>query len=90
MKRLLIAALAVMASVALYAQPSGGVKGTVINRNGKQPVENARLVLMQGASEVAVASSAEDGTFFIPELADGMYTLVIEAPDFLETQVGNR
>jgi len=87
MKRLLIAALAVMASVALYAQPSGGVKGTVINRNGKQPVENARLVLMQGASEVAVASSAEDGTFFIPELADGMYTLVIEAPDFLETQV---
>ena len=87
MKRLLIAALAVLASVALYAQPSGGVKGTVVNRNGRQPVENARVVLMQGATELAAVNSAEDGTFFFPELENGMYTLVIDAPDFLQTQV---
>ncbi len=87
MKRILLAFAAILACAALGAQPTGGVKGTVINRNGRQPVENARLVLMQGASEVATTSTAEDGTFFIPELQDGMYTLVIEAPDFLETQV---
>ena len=32
-------------------------------------------------------SQRQDGTFLIPSLADGTYTLVIEAPDFLENQV---
>ena len=88
-KRILLALAALLASAALFAQgvPSGGVKGTVVNRNGRQPVENARLVLMQGASQVAVVTSDQDGNFLIPGLADGMYTLVIEAPDFLESQV---
>ena len=87
MKKLIIATLALLASLALYAQPTGGVKGTVVNRAGRQPVENARIVLMQGATEVSVSNTAEDGTFFFGELEDGMYTLVIEAPEFLETQV---
>ena len=87
-KRLILAVFALFASVALLAQePTGGVKGTVINRNGRQPVENARLVLMQGAAQIATATSAQDGTFLIAGLADGLYTLVIEAPEFLETQV---
>jgi len=87
-KRIILAAAAALASLALFAQaPTGGVKGTVVNRNGRAPVENARLTLMQGAEEVATAISAQDGTFMIPGLADGMYTLVILAPDFLETQV---
>ena len=43
-KRILLALFALAASVALHAQDySGGVKGTVVNRNGRQPVENARL-----------------------------------------------
>ena len=87
-KRIILAFAALLGTVALFAQaPTGGVKGTVVNRNGRQPVEKARLVLMQGASEVATATSAQDGTFLIPNLADGIYTLVIEAPEFLETQV---
>ena len=87
-RRIILALAALLASAALSAQtPTGGVKGTVINRNGRQPVENARLVLMQGAGEVASTVSASDGTFLIPGLRDGVYTLVIEAPDFLETQV---
>ena len=89
MKRLLLAFAALLAAVALSAQedPTGGVKGTVINRNGRQPVEKAKLTLMKGAVEIAVAESAEDGTFEIPALADGMYTLLITAPDFLDNQV---
>ena len=83
-KRILLAFAALACSVALFAQaPTGGVKGTVVNRNGRQPVEKARLVVMQGATQVATASSAQDGTFLIPGLADGIYTLVIEAPEFL-------
>ena len=88
MKRILLALTALLACAALFAQsPTGGVKGTVVDRNGRQPVENARLVLMQGASEIATVASAQDGTFYIAGLPDGMYTLVIEAPDFLENQV---
>ncbi|MBO4625461.1 MAG: TonB-dependent receptor [Bacteroidales bacterium] len=87
-KRLILAFAALLFSVSLLAQePTGGVKGTVINRNGRQPVENARLVLMQGAAQLAQATSDENGNFLIQGLADGIYTLVIEAPEFLETQV---
>ena len=87
-KRIILAFAAALASLTIFAQgPTGGVKGTVINRNGRQPVENARLILKQGAAEIATVSSAQDGSFLIQELEDGMYTLVIEAPEYLESQV---
>ena len=87
-KRIILALAAAFASLALFAQtPTGGIKGTVINRNGRQPVENARLLLKMGAAEIATVTTAEDGTFIIPGLEDGVYILVIEAPEFLETQV---
>ena len=88
MKKIIAILAAVLCTAALFAQDfTGGVKGTVVNRNGRQPIENARLVLLQGAAEVATVMSAADGTFEIPNLEDGMYTLVITAPDFLESQV---
>ncbi len=88
MKKIIAILAAVLCTAALFAQDfTGGVKGTVVNRNGRQPIENARLVLLQGAAEVATVMSAADGTFEILNLEDGMYTLVITAPDFLESQV---
>ena len=87
-KRITLAFAALLASALLSAQaPTGGVKGTVVDRNGRQPVENARLALMSGAGQIATVTTGSDGTFLIPGLADGMYTLVIEAPDFLANQV---
>lgn len=87
-KRILLTSAALFVAIALFAQDfKGGVKGTVVNRNGRQPIENAGLTLMQGAVEIASATSGPDGTFFIGNLADGMYTLVITAPEFLENQV---
>ncbi|MDT3366997.1 MAG: carboxypeptidase-like regulatory domain-containing protein, partial [Bacteroidota bacterium] len=88
MKRILLALAALFASVAVFGQAyTGGVKGEVVNRNGRAAVEGARLTLFQGATELATVVSDADGSFMIPDLADGMYTLVIDAPDFLETQV---
>ena len=84
----LILSLLVLPTAALLAQePTGGVKGTVVNRTDRQPVEKAKLVLFQGTNEVASVLSAEDGTFLIPNLPDGMYSLIIQAPDYLETRV---
>ena len=85
-KRLILTIAALLGSLALLAQ-NGGVSGTVVNRDGRQPVENATLVLSQGAQEIATAKSADDGTFRIRGLADGMYTLIVKAPDFLEAQI---
>ena len=42
---------------------------------------------MQGAAQIATATSAQDGTFLVEGLPDGMYTLLITAPDFLDSQV---
>jgi len=87
-KRLLLAIAALLAAVTLSAQDyTGGVKGKVINRNGRQPVENAKILLLQGATLLTTVMSAEDGSFEIPNLDNGLYTLVIAAPDFLENQV---
>ena len=87
-KRYLLAIAALLAAVTLSAQDfTGGVKGKVINRNGRQPVEKAKIILLQGATELTSVLSAEDGSFEIPNLDNGLYTLVIEAPDFLENQV---
>ena len=85
-KRLILTIAALLCSAALFAQ-RGGVTGTVVNRDGRQPVENASLVLYQGAEQIASAKSAQDGTFRIVGLNDGNYTLLINAPEFLETQV---
>ena len=58
-KRLILAFAALLGSVALFAQaPTGGVKGTVIDRNGRLPVEKAHLVLMQGAAEIMAYGTA--------------------------------
>ncbi len=86
-KRLILTFAALLTSVLVLAQPTGGVRGTVVNRTDRSPVEKAKLTLFQGAAEIATAESAEDGTFRIDGLEDGMYTLVIDAPDFLQTQV---
>ena len=87
-KRFLLVLCALSLGVTLGAQEySGGVKGTVVNRNGRQGIENARLVLMKDAQAVATVATDAEGNFQIGNLSDGMYTLVVEAPDFLETRV---
>ena len=87
-KKLILAFAAILCCLGLSAQSfTGGVKGTVINRSDRRPVEGASLVLFQGLEQVATVTSDGAGDFLIPDLEDGMYDLVITAPDFLETRV---
>ncbi len=87
-KKTFTALALLLAAATLSAQDfTGGVKGTVVNRNGREPVEKATLTLMQGANQIVQVESAEDGTFEIGNLDNGQYTLIINAPDFLENQV---
>ena len=88
MKRILFALAALLFTVSAFAQDiTGGIKGIVVDRNGRQPIENARLTLKQGAHVVATVESGEDGSFLFSSLPNDLYTLVITAPDFFENQV---
>jgi len=73
--------------LALLAQPTGGVTGTVVGRADRLPIQGATVVLYQGAAELAVTVTGEDGRFRINDLQDGMYDLVVNAPQCLETRV---
>ena len=73
---------------ALLAQPTGGVTGTVVSRTDRAPVQGASIVVLQGASERASVLTDETGVFRIEGLEDGMYDLVVTAPQFLETRMG--
>ena len=89
MIRTLITTLStLLLTLALAAQPTGGVTGTVVSRGEREPVAGARVVLLQEASEVAAAVTRDDGTFRITGLADGNYDLVVTATEYLETRMG--
>lgn len=66
---------------------TGGVTGKVINRMSKEAVGDAKLTIYKGAVAVATTGTAEDGSFRVENLADGMYDVVVEAPSYLETRV---
>ena len=87
-KKITLASAALLLALGLAAQTyTGGVRGTVVSRSDRQPVSDAVLVLYQGTAEVAKVQSGPDGRFLIEDLDNGVYDLVIQAPDFLETRV---
>lgn len=87
-KKIILASAALLLALGLSAQTfTGGVRGTVVSRSDRQPVSDAVLVLYQGTAEVAKVQSGPDGRFLIEDLDNGVYDLVIQAPDFLETRV---
>ena len=87
-KKLAAVLAAGLLGIALYAQvPTGGVKGTVINRASRNPVEGATLILKAGAAEIGTVKSDSQGNFLVEALPDGMYDVVIEAPGYLSTIV---
>ena len=88
LKKLTLSVGAALLCLCLAAQEySGGVKGTVISRADRAAVSNASLTLFQGASQMASVITDAKGNFEIGNLRDGMYDLVIKAPDFMETRV---
>ena len=86
-KKITLAAFALLVCTSLLAQVTGGVKGTVVSRADRQPVPGAELRLFSGSEFVAQTVSGKDGTFLIEELPDGVYSLVIAGDEFMETQV---
>lgn len=87
-KKYLLSISALILSVAMSAQnPTGGVKGVVVDRSSKTSLDGAVLKLYSGTQEIATVRTGADGSFYIPDLKDGMYDLVIENSNYLQSKV---
>ena len=47
---------------------TGGVKGTIVDRSNRQPIEKATVSLMDGTRELGTVTTAADGTFQFSDL----------------------
>ncbi len=87
-KKYLLSISALILSVAMSAQnPTGGVKGVVVDPSSKTALDGAVLKLYSGTQEIATVRTGADGSFYIPDLKDGMYDLVIENSNYLQSKV---
>ena len=87
-KKYLLSISALILSVAMSAQnPTGGVKGVVVDRSSKTALDGAVLKLYSGTQEIATVRTGAEGSFYIPDLKDGMYDLVIENSNYLQSKV---
>ena len=83
MKKTLLFIAALLLSATAFAQlPTGGVKGCVVDRQGRAPIGGAHIVLSQKGVTVAECSSDANGIFQIDALANGMYDMHVTAEDF--------
>ena len=67
--------------------PVGGVKGRVLSKTDRYPLEHARVRLVQGAEWVAEVRADANGNFRLEEIPEGEYTLVFMATGYLENRL---
>ena len=70
----------------LWAQETG-VKGKVLSKAGRYPVENARVRLYKDARSVAETRTDKKGAFRLTGVEAGEYVLLIQSPEYLENRV---
>ena len=83
MRKLLLTIFSILLSVSLFAQ-SGGVKGTVVSREDREPINNVAIYV----DGVAVNTTTnQNGEFLIEGLTSGQYLLRFEAVEFEDLEV---
>ncbi len=88
MRKTLLFIVAALCSISLAAQTgTGGVKGTVVNRSGRMPIAQAQITISMNNETIATTTSDSDGFFIIEPLENGIYTMVVNAPGFLDANV---
>ena len=79
---------ALLLSLEVLAQTfSGGVKGTVVDRAGRIPIQGAELKLSKNGEVLATVKSDANGFFLIESLDNGMYDMTVSADGFTESVV---
>lgn len=81
-------AIVFAAQVSVSAQTTGSIAGTVVDANGAVVPNAAVLILGEGGQQFDVTTS-ENGTFRVPAVASGVYTVTITAANFKKSIVEN-
>ena len=89
MKRFIVAAIAALLSISAFSQTlsEGGIKATVVSREGRTPIAGANVELKKGGVKMQELRTGNDGKFFFQDLANDNYSLIVAAPGYTETQV---
>ena len=89
MRKTLTVIALLLCAVAASAQGSltGGVKATVVNRIGRDPVAAAKIDLLKGSELIGSYKAGADGSFCIEGLENASYVLEVSAPDFVSKSV---
>src|SRR5262245_2162990 len=90
MKRFLIAAAMVLLATSgppAYAQggSAGSIAGTVSDEQGAVVAGASVTVKNNATNKEFTATTADNGTFNVPSLVTGLYTVTIAAPGFKTT-----
>lgn len=89
LKRLLFSlGFTLVLSVGLYAQTST-LKGYVLDKETKEPIPYANVVVQQSGVQKGGASADFDGVYTIKPIEPGTYTLIASAVGFQTFQVNN-
>jgi len=87
-KRLLCVLTALLWTVALLAASlTGGVKGRVLSKTDRYPVEHARVLLYEDAALKAEVRTDAKGNFVMEDVESGSYVLVFSATGYLENRL---
>lgn len=87
-KRIIFTAAVLFSTLCAWAQ-SGGVKGIVMDRLNSLPLKDAKVTIYLPTT-VLQTYTGEDGAFLFSDLEDGNYKIVIEAANFLKTELNAR
>lgn len=88
MKKTILLLLLSLFAASLSAQElPGGVKGRVVSRSGRTPLEGAVLTISQDGRELYSAVSSQDGSFFVGNMPDGDYKMTVRCDGFSLTEV---
>ena len=60
-------------------ESAGGVKGAVVNRSGRVPVQGAELQIFRDQELVGTVYASADGSFKFGGLEDGLYLMKVSA-----------
>lgn len=76
-----ILAMILIVNLIASAQTTGAIAGTVLDPNGAV-VPNATVTVKGNAGQEFTATTSDNGTYNIPAVAAGFYTVTISAPGF--------
>lgn len=88
MKKLsLIIAALLLSIMALSKEYTGGIKATVINREGRIPIKGALVQLFLNGEKLSDCTTDSEGAFIFENLENANYTLEVSAPSFITARI---